>query len=226
MSDVLAILPAVTLLGVGLACILLARLARTSPIVMFIAAGLLIGPNALGLAPLNATTNLLAQLGVVFLLFEIGLGFSTRTIRESGKDLVVLGPMQMLFCAAGFGGAALAFGLPWPLAILVGFGAGISATAVVSATLSERNLVTCPLGRSATALLVFQDIAGIFLLVFATSLATGAGALGPALQSVGVSEGYYLFYAAPYVLTLGVLIATSSPTRAMTGAPGELSITK
>jgi simple sugar transport system permease protein len=54
----------------------------------------------------------------------------------------------------------------------------------------------------------------------------GAGALGPTLQSVGISEGYYLFYAAPYVLTLGVLIATSSPTRAMTGAPGELSITK
>ena len=54
----------------------------------------------------------------------------------------------------------------------------------------------------------------------------GAGALGPALQSVGVSSGYYLFYAAPYVLTLGVLIATSSPTRAMAGAPGELSITK
>lgn len=54
----------------------------------------------------------------------------------------------------------------------------------------------------------------------------GAGALGPTLQSVGFSEGYYLFFAAPYVLTLGVLIATSSPTRAMTGAPGELSITK
>ncbi len=54
----------------------------------------------------------------------------------------------------------------------------------------------------------------------------GAGALGPTLQSVGISEGYYLFYAAPYVLTLGVLIATSSPTKAMTGAPGELSITK
>ena len=54
----------------------------------------------------------------------------------------------------------------------------------------------------------------------------GAGALGPALQSVGVTQGYYLFYAAPYVLTLGVLIAISSPTRAMAGAPGELSITK
>ena len=54
----------------------------------------------------------------------------------------------------------------------------------------------------------------------------GAGALGPTLQSVGISESYYLFFAAPYVLTLGVLIATSSPTRAVTGAPGELSITK
>lgn len=54
----------------------------------------------------------------------------------------------------------------------------------------------------------------------------GTGALGPALQSVGVSEGYYLFYAAPYVLTLAIMILTVSPTRSLTGAPGELSITK
>ncbi|MEZ5592094.1 MAG: ABC transporter permease [Gammaproteobacteria bacterium] len=61
---------------------------------------------------------------------------------------------------------------------------------------------------------------------WAALLFGGAGALGPALQSVGVSQGYYLFYAAPYVLTLGVLIATSSPNRALSGAPAELSITK
>jgi len=54
----------------------------------------------------------------------------------------------------------------------------------------------------------------------------GAGALGPALQSVGVTQGYYLFYAAPYILTLIIMIATSSPTRSLAGAPGELSITK
>ncbi len=54
----------------------------------------------------------------------------------------------------------------------------------------------------------------------------GAGALGPALQSVGVSQGYYLYYAAPYVLTLALLIATSSPDRALAGAPGELSLSK
>jgi len=61
---------------------------------------------------------------------------------------------------------------------------------------------------------------------WAALLFGSAGALGPALQSVGVTQGYYLFYAAPYVLTLGLLVATSSTTRAMTGAPGELSITK
>jgi len=61
---------------------------------------------------------------------------------------------------------------------------------------------------------------------WAALLFGGAGALGPALQSVGVTQGYYLFYAAPYVLTLGLLVATSSTTRALTGAPGALSITR
>ena len=185
MSDVLAILPAVTLLGVGLLCILAARAVKTSPIVAFIAAGLIIGPFGLGLVEQSRTTELLAQLGVVFLLFEIGLGFSSRTLRESGRDLVVLGPLQMLICGAGFALAARAFGLDWPLAILVGLGAGISATAVVSATMVERGIVTCPLGKSSTALLVFQDIAGIFLLVFAVSLNTGEGSLALALGLAG-----------------------------------------
>lgn len=80
-------------------------------------------------------------------------------------------------------------------------------------------------GLMAVALVIFARWNPIAC-VGAALLFGGAGALGPALQSVGVSSGYYLFYAAPYVLTLGVLIATSSPTRAMAGAPGELSITK
>lgn len=54
----------------------------------------------------------------------------------------------------------------------------------------------------------------------------GAGALGPALQSVGVTSGYYLFGAAPYVVTLGLMIATCSTRRTLAGAPGELSINR
>jgi simple sugar transport system permease protein len=61
---------------------------------------------------------------------------------------------------------------------------------------------------------------------FAALLFGGAGSLGPALQAVGVSSGYYLFNAAPYVLTLGIMIATCSTRRALAGAPGELSINR
>ena len=80
-------------------------------------------------------------------------------------------------------------------------------------------------GLMAVALVIFArwNPIGCFL---AALLFGGAGALGPALQSVGVTQGYYLFYAAPYVLTLVILIITSSPTRALSGAPGALSLTK
>jgi simple sugar transport system permease protein len=61
---------------------------------------------------------------------------------------------------------------------------------------------------------------------FAALLFGGAGALGPALQSVGITWGYYLFNATPYVVTLGIMIATCSPRRTLAGAPGELSITR
>lgn len=80
-------------------------------------------------------------------------------------------------------------------------------------------------GLMAVALVIFARWNPIACF-WAAILFGGAGALGPALQSVGVSEGYYLFYAAPYVLTLGILIATSSPNAAMTGAPDALSVTK
>ncbi len=61
---------------------------------------------------------------------------------------------------------------------------------------------------------------------YAALLFGGAGAIGPALQSVGITSGYYLFNAAPYVVTLGIMIATCSPRRTLAGAPGELSINR
>ena len=80
-------------------------------------------------------------------------------------------------------------------------------------------------GLIAVALVIFARWSPINCF-FAALLFGGAGALGPALQSVGITEGYYLWFAAPYVLTLGVLIASSSKSGTMAGAPRELSITK
>ena len=80
-------------------------------------------------------------------------------------------------------------------------------------------------GLMAVALVIFArwDPLKCF---FAALLFGGAGALGPALQSVGITQGYYLFNAAPYVLTLGIMILTSSSQQRLTGAPSELSVTK
>jgi len=80
-------------------------------------------------------------------------------------------------------------------------------------------------GLMAVALVIFArwDPLSCF---YASLLFGGAGALGPALQSVGITSGYYLFSATPYVVTLGIMIATCSPRRSLAGAPGELSINR
>ncbi len=75
----------------------------------------------------------------------------------------------------------------------------------------------------AVALVIFARWDPIKCL-YASLLFGGAGALGPALQSVGISTGYYLFNAAPYLLTLIVMVTASSRDRALAGAPGDLSI--
>lgn len=80
-------------------------------------------------------------------------------------------------------------------------------------------------GLIAVALVVFARWEPMRCL-YAALLFGGASALGPALQSVGFTSGYYLFNAAPYVLTLILMIATCSPQRTLAGLPGELSITK
>jgi simple sugar transport system permease protein len=80
-------------------------------------------------------------------------------------------------------------------------------------------------GLMAVALVIFARWNP--LACFAAALLFGAaGALGPALQSVGITQGYYFFNAAPYLLTLFIMIASVSPKRSLKGAPGELSITK
>lgn len=80
-------------------------------------------------------------------------------------------------------------------------------------------------GITAVALVIFARWDPM-LCFWASILFGGASALGPALQSVGITEGYYLFNAAPYILTLLIMIISCSPRRTLTGAPAELSITK
>ena len=139
-------------------------------------------------------------------------GLILRVVGDSSDAARAMGlnPNTVRLIATGVGGALAGIGgaylsLYYPGSWTEGISSGQGLMAVALVIFARWN----PLGCFAAALLF-----------------GGAGALGPALQSVGVTQGYYLFYAAPYILTLIIMIATSSPSRSLAGAPGELSITK
>lgn len=178
MTAVEALQPAIIYLGAGLAAALASRAVRLSPIVGYLVAGVVIGPSGFGLVQNNETSHFLADLGVVFLLFDIGLHFSLSEISRRRDDMIGLAPLQIILCGAAFGMIGVAFGFPWSVAALVGVSLALSSTAVVARILSDRNQPGCPMGRSATAVLVAQDIVAIFLLTFAASLGGDPNMLG------------------------------------------------
>lgn len=139
-------------------------------------------------------------------------GLIIRVVGDSSDAARAMGlnPNAVRLAATAIGGAFAAIG-------------GAYLSLYYPGSWSER--ISSGQGLMAVALVIFArwNPLGCFA---AALLFGGAGALGPALQSVGVTQGYYLFYAAPYILTLAIMIATSSPGRTLAGAPGELSITK
>jgi CPA2 family monovalent cation:H+ antiporter-2 len=178
MTAVEALQPAIIYLGAGLAAALASRAVRLSPIVGYLVAGLVIGPSGFGLVEDNDAARFLGQLGVVFLLFDIGLHFSLREIRTRRDDILGLAPLQIVLCGAAFALICWALGFDIPVAIIVGASLALSSTAVVARILEDRKQPACPMGRSATAVLVAQDIVALFILVFAASLGGNPEALG------------------------------------------------
>jgi ABC-type uncharacterized transport system permease subunit len=162
--------------------------------------------------------NVLFLIGAALALFlwwgfkNTRAGLILRVVGDSSESARAMGlnPNTVRLFATCIGGSLAAIG-------------GAYLSLYYPGSWSER--ISSGQGLMAVALVIFArwNPIGCFA---AALLFGGAGALGPALQSVGVTEGYYLFYAAPYILTLGIMIATSSPGRSLAGAPGELSITK
>ena len=156
--------------------------------------------------------GIVATIGLWWMFRSTRVGLLIRVVGDSTDAARAMGLRPSLIrtlataaggALAGVGGAYLSLFYPGSWNEGISSGQGLMAVALV--IFARWNPIAC---------------------FWAALLFGGAGALGPALQSIGVSEGYYLFFAAPYLLTLGVLIMTSSPSRAMVGAPGELSITK
>ena len=199
-----ALVPAITLLGFGAAAALASRAFNLSPIVGYLLAGILIGPGMLDLIHESGATHLLAELGVVFLLFDIGMHVSLRELKESRGDLLGLAPMHLVLTGLLSAGALYMLGVSWPFAIAVGLSLGLSSTAVVARILTERGQNSCPIGRTATHVLIFQDIVAIFLMIFATSL--GEGETGAAGLAGLVSDTLLNGGAVPLAASLGLAL--------------------
>src|SRR5262249_59049259 len=136
----------ILLLFVGILAILVARPFRSSPIVGYVLAGMAVGPHGLALVPEGETTRLLADLGVVFLLFDIGLTFSLQHVWDARGEILGLGPLQFVVCGATFCGIAKATGLSLPYAVLIGATLAMSSSAAVVQTLADRGQQSCPVG--------------------------------------------------------------------------------
>jgi monovalent cation:proton antiporter-2 (CPA2) family protein len=186
MEEIHALQPVLILLLVGIIAVSLMRPLGISPIVGYLLAGILIGPDGFGLIEESNTTHLLAELGVVFLLFDIGLHFSLEHIWDVRRDILGLGPIQVIFCTVALAGLALLLNIDPILAFIVGAGLALSSTAVVAQVLAGHRQNSCPVGSGAMAVLIFQDICAIFLLILADSFGNEGAPLLPSMGAAAL----------------------------------------
>src|SRR5207253_11396425 len=126
-----------TIFAVSLVVILAFHRLKLPALPGFIVAGVLLGPNALGLVSDVHQVESLAEVGVILLLFTIGIEFSLSRLREMGRQVVIGGDAQVVLTVGLSAALAAGLGLPWPVAVLVGFLVALSSTAIVLKGLAD-----------------------------------------------------------------------------------------
>ena len=151
---------------------------RLVPIVGFLLAGVAIGPNALGLVGDLELVQELAEVGVILLLFAIGVEFSLGEMARLARPIFLGGGAQVALTIAAVAGAAAAMGVPLGASVFTGFLVALSSTAIVLKVLGERAETDTPVGRIALAMLLFQDLVIVVMALLVPVLA-GEGGTGP-----------------------------------------------
>jgi CPA2 family monovalent cation:H+ antiporter-2 len=168
------------------------RSLKLPPMLGYLVAGVLIGPNALALAQDSAGVRYLAEFGVVFLMFVLGLEFNLPKLRSMRTLVFGLGLSQVALTIAGavlghflllwlFSFATRPWELGWQGAVVLGGAIAMSSTAIIAKLMAERLEVDSEHGRRVMGILLFQDLAVVPLLVLVPALGSGTDQLGVAL---------------------------------------------
>jgi CPA2 family monovalent cation:H+ antiporter-2 len=161
------------LLTGSLFVVMLARRMGLPAILGYLVVGMALGPHAFGLVSESTTTNLLAELGVTFLLFTLGLEFSLPRMLAMRREVFGLGAAQVVLTSAVFACIARAFGVNWLMAVVIGGTIAMSSTAIIMHQLTERQELNRTHGRLAFSILLFQDLAFVPFLALAAALTRG-----------------------------------------------------
>jgi CPA2 family monovalent cation:H+ antiporter-2 len=156
-----------------------ARRLALPPILGYLVVGMALGPHALGLMQDSETIAFLAELGVVFLLFTLGLEFSLPRMIAMRNEVFGLGAQQVGVTAVLAGAVAYAAGAPPEVAFVIGGAVAMSSTAIVVQQLTEQAEINRTHGRLSVSILLFQDLVFVLFLAVATAIAAGAEDTGP-----------------------------------------------
>jgi CPA2 family monovalent cation:H+ antiporter-2 len=178
------------LLATAVGVVVLCRILRLPAMLGYLIVGITIGPHALGWIPDAPETRHLAEFGVVFLMFSIGLEFSLARLRAMQRQVFGLGMAQVVATILLVMLASFFFKLDWRAGLALGGVLAMSSTAIVSKLLVERAELNTPHGQKIMGVLLFQDLAVVPLIIIIPALASsGQGiylTLGLALLKAGV----------------------------------------
>jgi CPA2 family monovalent cation:H+ antiporter-2 len=174
----------VVLFAAGLPIVFVFQRLNIPSVVGFLIAGIIIGPHGVGLIAHSAEVDNLAELGLVLLLFVVGLELSFGQLTRLGRIIIWSGSLQVLITFALACAATLALGVPPATAVLVGFLVVQSSTAIALKALTDRGELDAPHGRIAVGILLIQDLCLVPMVLLTRLLATPASASGLAVIGV------------------------------------------
>jgi CPA2 family monovalent cation:H+ antiporter-2 len=154
------------------------------PIVGFLLAGVVIGPHALGLVQDPELVDAAAEIGVILLLFTIGIEFSLEKLAEMKRAIFAAGGLQVVLATAGTMALLALFGVDWRSGLFTGFLVALSSTAIVLKLLADRGETNGAHGRLSLGILIFQDLAVVVMVLLVPMLAGGGGSTGALLWAL------------------------------------------